>query len=262
MKTVVITGSTRGLGFGMAEEFLRRGHQVVVSGRSSVSLAHAITELASRNDIGHVLGEVCDVSLPDQVQALWDAAVNRFGRVDIWINNAGISHPRGSFQLQTVERIEAVVRANLLGAMYGSRVAAQGMLAQGGGFLYNMEGPRIDKPAAPGFSLYGSTKVGLSYLTQGLVHDLKDTPVRVGFLRPGMVMTDLLLDGFSPAELQQAQRRINLLADTVETVAPFLVERILANERHGARIAWLTQRKIFWRRLRAPFVQRRVLGEL
>lgn len=259
MKTIVITGSTRGLGFGMAEEFLRRDHQVVVSGRSSVTVAHAITQLASRHDIGHILGQPCDVSDHEQVQTLWDSAVARFGRIDIWINNAAIIHPRGSFQLQTVERIESVVRANLLGAMYGSRVAAHGMLAQGGGFLYNMEGPRIDQPATPGFSLYGSTKIGLSYLTSGLVRELQDTPVKVGFLRPGMVVTDSLLEAYSEAELRRARRIMNILADRVEKVAPFLVERILANETHGAHIVWMTQARLLWRYLIAPLARRRVI---
>ena len=261
MKTVVITGSTRGIGFGMAREFLRRGHQVVISGRSSVSVAPAVTRLASEFDIGHLLGHPCDVRDAGQVQALWDAAVARFGRIDIWINNAALSNPRAPFHEQSIERIDAIVDANLRGVMYASRVAIQGMLAQGGGFLYNMEGLGSNGMITPGLIPYGSTKAGLSYLTAGLIKEMQDTAVKVGFLSPGMVVTDLLTEGYSAEELTQAKRIFNILADRVETVAPFLVERILANDKHGARIAWLTTPKIAWRFMTSPFNKRDVFSE-
>ena len=74
-RTVVITGGTRGIGKGMAREFLKRGHRVVVCGRSNASAAAAAAELAEH---GEVLGQGCDVSDFASVQALWDAAVERF----------------------------------------------------------------------------------------------------------------------------------------------------------------------------------------
>jgi NAD(P)-dependent dehydrogenase (short-subunit alcohol dehydrogenase family) len=260
MKTVVITGSTRGIGFGLAEEFLKRGHQVVISGRSSVTVAQAVAKLAARYDIGHILAQPCEVSDYEQVQTLWDVSTARFGRVDIWINNAALSNPRKPLHQQDVERLEAVVRANLLGVMYASRVAIGGMLQQGGGQLFNMEGLGSSGPVTPGLVPYGATKSGLTYLTNGLIKELAGTAVKVGFLSPGMVVTDLLTEGYSQEELARARRIFNILADRVETVAPFLVERVLANPKHGARITWLTTPKIAWRFATSAITRRDVMG--
>ena len=89
MKTVVITGSTRGIGRGLAENFLARGCKVVVSGRQAEGVAAVVTELAGRHGEENVAGKACDISDGSQLQGLWDEAASRFGRVDIWINNAG-----------------------------------------------------------------------------------------------------------------------------------------------------------------------------
>src|SRR5690606_36859454 len=88
----VITGSTRGLGRGLAKELLARDCAVVICGRSQERVAKVTTELGERFGAGRVYGQTCDVmSLPD-VEALWEGTTARSGRVDIWVNNAGISH--------------------------------------------------------------------------------------------------------------------------------------------------------------------------
>jgi len=102
---VVITGSTRGLGFALAKEFLERSRRVTISGRTRESVERALSRLNSTAEgrqsglgsdaVQQMHGQPCDVSDPRQVQALWDGAVKRWGRVDIWINNAGISLPAG-----------------------------------------------------------------------------------------------------------------------------------------------------------------------
>ena len=82
----------------------------------------------------------CDVTDYEQVQALWDAAVARFGQVDIWINNAGIANTLTPFWELPPSLMQSVVQTNILGSMYGTSVALRGMLKQGYGALYNMEG--------------------------------------------------------------------------------------------------------------------------
>jgi NAD(P)-dependent dehydrogenase (short-subunit alcohol dehydrogenase family) len=89
MKIVVITGSTRGIGFGLAEAFLDLGCAVVVNGRSQTSVDQAIQRLAVRHNTEQILGFAADVADLAQVEAMWSAAIDRFGQVDIWINNAG-----------------------------------------------------------------------------------------------------------------------------------------------------------------------------
>lgn len=252
MKTVVITGSTRGIGFGMARESLRRGNHVVVSGRSPESTDGAAEALVEEYGDQLVMGRSCQVSRYEQVEELWDAAVGRFGEVDVWINNAGLGNPGLDFWEQSLERIEDLVHTNLLGVMYGSKVAMRGMLEQGHGQIYNMEGLGSNGMVLPGAVLYGTTKSAVTYLTRGLVKEARKTPVKVGFLSPGIVATDLI----SEEDLERSGRILRILADRVETVTPYLVERILANDRHGARIDWLPRRKIAWRFATAPFNRR------
>ena len=91
MKSIVITGSSRGIGYGLAEAFLERNCQVMVAGRSQASTAKAVAQLEAKYGDARVSGHACDVSCPDQVQALWDAAKAEFGQIDIWINNAGVN---------------------------------------------------------------------------------------------------------------------------------------------------------------------------
>ena len=86
---VVITGSTKGIGLGLAREFLRRGHDVVVSSRGSAAVEKAVAGLRADFPGRKVVGKVCDVADFAQVQSLWDAAVAGLGSVDIWVNNAG-----------------------------------------------------------------------------------------------------------------------------------------------------------------------------
>lgn len=252
-KSVVITGGTRGIGFGMAREFLWRGHRVAVCGRDPEGVERAVAALDEGHERGRVVGLVCDVGDYEQVRALWDAAVGRFGEVDVWINNAGVGDTGGDFWEREVGSIEEVVRTNLLGVMNGSKVAMRGMLGQGHGHVYNMEGLGSEGGfVLPGAIVYGATKSGVTYFTRGLVKEAKKTSVRVGFLNPGIVVTDLV----SAQDVESSRRFLNAVADRVETVAPYLVRRILANERHGARIEWLSRRKLAWRIVTAPFNKR------
>ena len=248
MRSVVISGGTRGIGYGMAGEFLGRGHRVVVCGR--VGVDSAVEALGAEHGMDRVFGMPCDVGDYGQVRALWHAAVEEFGGVDVWINNAGAPDAGGDFWGQEAGDFEAVVRTNLLGVMHGSHVAMRGMLGQGHGWIYNMEGLGSDGGiVVPGAIVYGATKSAVTYFTRGLIKEAAKSPVRVGFLSPGMVVTDLLTAG----DVERSRRFLRAVADRVETVAPYLVDRILANDRHGVRINWLPRRKLAWRLASSPF---------
>ena len=239
-KTVVVTGGTRGIGKGMAREFLKRGHRVVVCGRSEDSAAAAAAELAEH---GEVLGRGCDVSDYASVQALWDAAVMRFGAVDIWINNAGISNRRANVNDLRPEEMAEVVNTNLTGSFNGCRVAIDGMREQeNGGAVYVFEGFGSNGMTAPGLTPYGSTKRAISYMAQSLAKEVRGSNVIVGALSPGIVITDMsmLAGGRDTDRAAQARRIYNILGDRVERVTPWLVEKVLANRKNGASIKWLT----------------------
>lgn len=256
MKTVVITGGTRGIGYGMAWEFLKRDCQVVICGRSSDSTQAAVQTLAEQFGSDYVLGQPCDVSDYSQVQVLWDAAIARFGTVDIWVNNAGLSHPPHQLWQIDAERTKAVVDTNMLGLIYCNQIVISAMNEQGHGFIYNMEGSGSSGRPMPTLLLYQLTKRALKFMTDGLVKATKDMPVNVCYLSPGIVITDLLMEGYTDAELERVKRIFNILGDKVETVTPYLVEEMLKNDQHGARIAWLKTPGIIWRFLTSPFNKR------
>jgi NAD(P)-dependent dehydrogenase (short-subunit alcohol dehydrogenase family) len=253
---VVVTGGTRGIGRGRAPQVLARGAPLAISGRSRESVDKALADLGDG-----VVGAVCDVADRDRVQALWDAAAAEFGRIDHWINNAGAATARRPLTELPPEQLGTVVAANLLGVMHGSAVAVRGMSAQGGGTVWNMAGLGSDGRSVPGLIAYGATKRGADYFTTGLAKEVEGGPVRVAHLSPGMVVTDLLTQDYSPEELAKARKVFNILADRVETVTPWLADRVLAGTRNGGTVAWLTTPKIMGRFLLAPLRKRDLFGD-
>jgi len=258
MKHIVITGSTRGIGVGLAESFLSRGCSVTVSGRGQEAVDKAVTDLRSRFDAQHVFGWACDVTIPEQVQALWDRSVEQYGKVDIWINNAGTSGERGLVWELSPNVAQVPIITNILGTMFGAQVAMKGMLSQGFGEIYNMEGMGSDGRKHAGLTLYGTSKYAIHYFTESLAMEAKDTPVIVGALRPGMVITDMIVDRYDgrSEEWEKAKKIFNIIADEVENVTPWLAEKMLANQKNNAILSYSSSWKLLWRFLSQPFSRR------
>ncbi len=267
-RVVVITGGTRGIGLGLAREFGARGCRVVICGRTSVAVDTTLLDLYASGVAA--AGVAADVTDRVQVQALWDHAVSTYGRVDIWINNAGMSVPRRGLPQVPVEAVDAIVRTNLIGVINGSAVAQAGFDQQAqsgsGGWIWNMEGFGSNGQKQPGMTTYGATKRAVTYLTESLVKETKGTGTKVGFLSPGIVATDLLVDDYEgrPEEFERVKKIFNILGDRVETVTPWLAERVLTaveKDKHGARVAWLTKTKAFGRFARAGFRKRDIFND-
>ncbi len=257
MKSIVITGGSRGIGYGLADSFLTQGCVVTICGRNAENLQTAYESLSKKHEATKVLGCQGDVRDFSFVQNLWQQAKKRFGKVDIWINNAGISHPRLPVWEQTPQMLSAVVESNLIASLYGAKVAIQGMLEQGFGAVYNMEGSGSDGMKVKNLSVYGTTKYAIRFLTESLVIETKGTPIIIGAISPGIVFTDLLTGQYDDQEYimpNQTKRLLNILADRTETVTPWLVKKILTNQKTGVRIAWLTKRKALSRLLISPFL--------
>ncbi|MGB3712854.1 MAG: SDR family oxidoreductase, partial [Candidatus Promineifilaceae bacterium] len=179
MINVVITGSTRGFGYGLAEAFLDRDCAVSISGRTQTSVDDALRALSAGHRAERMMGRPCDVSDFEQIGALWDASKARFGQIDIWINNAGIAHPLMDIREMSPAQVAAVIETNLLGAIYGSQVALNGMMAQGFGSIYITSGHGGTGRKQDGLSLYGTSKAGLRYFTESLIIETKGSPVLV-----------------------------------------------------------------------------------
>ena len=263
MKSIVITGSTRGIGRGLAESFLARGCKVAVSGRSAMAVARLVSELAAQADAERVAGRACDITREQDLEALWDCACKAFGRVDVWINNAGISIHRAPLWEQSAADLAGIVDTNLTGMLLACKLSMAGMKEQGGGQIWNMEGFGSNGMAQPGLAAYGATKRAVNYLNQALRKDAAGTGVQICTLSPGIVITDLLVGDYdldSP-EWQRAKRMFNILGDRVETVTPFLADGILKANRDGAKVAWLTAGKAFGRFLAARFRKRDLFAD-
>ncbi|HTW16452.1 MAG TPA: SDR family oxidoreductase [Nocardioides sp.] len=242
-KSVVVTGSTKGIGFALARELLRGGHHVVVSGRSQDDVDEAAGKLQPEAAGGaQVTGLATDVTDPAQVQALWDAGVAAFGGVDLWINNAGVAYTMRTIAETTSGEVATMVGTNMLGTINGSQVALRGMTAAGGGRIFNVLGGGSDGSIRPGMGVYAATKRGLDMFTRALVKEVEGTSVRVGQVRPGILVTDgWLREAASNPESVASQRKmINILVDHVDDVAPYLVEKMVTSTKNGDEIAWLT----------------------
>jgi NAD(P)-dependent dehydrogenase (short-subunit alcohol dehydrogenase family) len=246
MKSAVITGSTKGIGLGLARELLKGGCSVAISSRSAAAVQREVENLGREFGADKVAGCPCDVTDYSQVQTLWSTARAAFGRVDIWINNAGISLSKIMLWDLPTDLIAPAVDTNMIGLMFGCQVAARGMLDHGSGQIYNMEGHGSNDMIVPGLSTYGATKRGVRYFTEALAEELKNTPVKIGAIGPGIVITDLVLEDLrcmSPENREESRVLINILADTIDTVAPFLAEEVLKDHENGASIQWMTLEK-------------------
>ncbi|CAL8463628.1 g3162 [Coccomyxa elongata] len=252
---VVVTGGTKGLGKAIAREFLRSGDRVMVSSRSVQAVRKAMNEL--RDEVGPAIwigGIDCDVSSPASVQRLTDGAASQMGSIDVWINNAGFSGSFQSFLDASPEQIQEVVQTNLLGCLLCTRAAMRLMAAQPrGGHIFNMDGAGADGLPTPQYAAYGATKAGIAHLLGSLKAEPACQRARVGVhcLSPGMVLTNLLLEGASDTNKQI----FNILCEQPETVAAFLVPRartVAARGEAGRYIRFLTLPRALLRFIAAP----------
>lgn len=254
-KVIVITGSTKGIGYGLAEEFLKRGHNVVVSGRNKERLDKAVSALAAQHK--NVAGYLCDVTKYDDNEKLFAFAKEKFGRVDIWINNAGVAHPMTNVWDLPLDVIQDSVNANVYGSIYGSRVAIKGMLEQGGGWIYNLEGFGSSGRTMAGLSVYGMTKAAAAFFGKSLAKEVANTSVKVATIQPGMVITDMVTGQYkTPEELEKVKPIFNIIANRLTDVVPWIADQMLKNEKNGALLQYQPRWKLMLRFLTAPFVKR------
>lgn len=250
MSSVVITGSTKGVGRGLANEFAKLGHDVVITSRRQADIAGVTEEMNNKYE-GRIIGQVCDITDKNQVEALWDLAKSEFGTVDYWINNAGYASGQSKIHEVPESLIHSMIDTNSLGTLFGSQVAITGFRKQGSGTLYNMLGGSFDgKRITPGMGVYSSTKASINIMTKYLIAENKNTNIVIGFISPGVLITENWLNEqkrLSAEEWAKTKPMIGMIIDHVETSTSWIVGQILLNKKSGKRIAWLTTWKILSR---------------
>jgi glucose 1-dehydrogenase len=188
-KVAVVTGGTRGLGLGIAREFIAAGASVVIAGRSQSALDNALAELQSGG--GQAGGISCDVGDLKQIEALGTFTVQTFGKIDIWVNNAGLSVPYGPTAAIAPADFMRLINTNIVGVYNGSRVALWYMLPNHSGKLINILG-RSGNKGIKFQNAYSASKIWVRSFTLSLAEEYKDQGVGIFAFNPGLVDTDML----------------------------------------------------------------------
>ena len=184
MKTVLITGGTRGIGLACVERFAEEGYRVATLYKNSRKIAE---ELSSR--LG-VTAMQCDVSDPDEVKAAASHLIEEFGTVDVLVNNAGISYS-GLLQDMTDSDWNNVIATNLSSAFFVSREIIPLMVRQGSGCIINVAS-MWGVTGASCEVAYSSAKAGLIGFTKALAKELAPSGIRVNAVAPGAISTDMM----------------------------------------------------------------------
>lgn len=256
IKTIVLTGSTRGIGHGLAEEFLKRGHQVILNGRDEAQVRQTVEELKKHGP--GVIGVAGDVTDEGTFQKLIDQSQSLFGKIDIWINNAGIPQTRNYFYELESSEIERLVSVNITSLMLGTRIAIGFFMHQGFGKVFNMEGFGSDGRMMDKLSLYGTSKRAVNYFTKSVSKEIKDKNIQLGILSPGMVRTDFLTGAMatgSDAEQERNKKVFDILAEDVDVVTEFLTSKMLISEKKYDRIEFLTKRRLIPKLFKLMFLK-------
>jgi NADP-dependent 3-hydroxy acid dehydrogenase YdfG len=210
------------------------------------------------------VGQAADVANYADVQALWAVGKTEFGSIDIWINNAGITTESANIDALPEDQIQSVVSTNLIGLMYCCKIAISGMLEQGQGKVFNMEGFGSDGLTREGLSVYGATKRAVRYFTKSLVKEYASTDLIICYMSPGIVVTDLLTRHMYDSESEGFQKRkrfLNVIGDHVETVAPFLVTGAIEANKTGDAVRWMTAWQALGRFIKSLFVKRDLFND-
>ena len=260
MRTAVITGSARGLGFEMAKQFKSNNFNVVICDILEAKLNEAKEKLEKIDGKGKVLSVVCDVTSERDLQNVMAKTLEAFNEVNIWINNAGVNQPDLPVCMLTEADIDFLLNVDLKGAINGSRIAFAHMVEQGYGQIYNVEGYGSNDAMKTGLTISGTAKRAITYFTEALAKESDshyDDKVLINRLTPGIMITNFLTQangGKTKVELTDKIKKVyNILGDYPETISAYVVPKMLKNKRNNSKIAWLTKRRALGKFFKALF---------
>jgi NAD(P)-dependent dehydrogenase (short-subunit alcohol dehydrogenase family) len=219
-RVALITGASRGLGAGLGERFLERGLRVVACARNRPKLA---------GDADRLLSVAADVTQAETMQQLCDAAVERFGQIDLWINNAGLLAPIGPLRENDPGEFARHIEVNVVGLFNGARAFIRHVRARGGpGVLLNISSGAA-RNAYAGWSAYCAGKAAVDRMSESIALEEADSGLRVHAVAPGIIDTDMqaLIRNCTPQQFPRVQKFLDLKAHEGFSSPGFVADRLL-----------------------------------
>ncbi len=189
-KVAAVTGGTRGIGRAIAEAFVREGAKVVISGRSEEKGQQALKEMDAGDAVVFVAG---DAKQREDCERVVDTAVEKFGRIDIMVNNAGGASNHAAVVDLTDEALDDALRWNLWSTFWCTRRSLQHMIPQKWGRIINISSVE-GKCGKPGVSIYVTAKHAVNGLTKACAHEVGTLGITVNALCPGAIETDIMAE--------------------------------------------------------------------
>lgn len=262
MKTVVVTGSARGFGYELVRLFRERNYNVVVCDISKDALDDAVKKLNKIDSKGNILAYQIDITKEDDVVKMIDSVIKENKTIDIWINNAGVNQPNKAIWELDKSTIDRLIDIDLKGTVLCSKLIMPVMIKQKGGQIYNVEGHGSNDAKIFGLSLYGTAKRAVTYFTETLAMEAEkmNTNVLVGKITPGIMITNFIntaLGDGEKIELDEKTKKVyNILGDYPETIAEFMVDKIINNKKNNVKFMWLTNGRAALRFMTCAFNKR------
>ena len=187
-KTAIVTGGTRGIGFAIVKKYLENGANVAIAGSRQESVEKAMEKLPEYED--RIMGIWPDICSPDEVAEAFASVKEKFGRIDILANNAGLSS-RTSLYEYTLEEFSKIMDINVKAVFVCSQAAARIMKEQGDGVIINTSS-MVGEYGQPSGCGYPTSKFAVNGLTKSLARELAKDKIRVNAVAPGVTRTDML----------------------------------------------------------------------
>jgi len=223
-KVIVITGASSGLGEAAARHLSAAGAPVALGARRTDRLDAIAKELTERG--GEVLTLATDVTKRDQVSKLVDTAVEKFGRIDVMINNAGLM-PHSPLERLKVDEWDRMIDVNIKGVLYGIAAALHHMKQQKAGHIINVSSVAGHK-VTPAGAVYAATKHAVRALSEGLRQEVKPYNIRTTIISPGAVATELpdsITEADVSARIHDFYKEVAIPADSFARAVAFAISQ-------------------------------------
>ncbi|MFK8250736.1 SDR family NAD(P)-dependent oxidoreductase [Ancylobacter terrae] len=218
-RVIFVTGATSGIGAATALAFARRGDRVIVTGRDRGR--GASIEAACRRVGADALFLACDVTVSGAVEGAIARTLDRFGRLDVAVNNAGFQERSASLLEQDDAIYAQVFDTNVRAVLAGMRAQIAAMLAGGGGSIVNVASVSGVRNPYPGFALYGASKAALLHLTRAAAAEFAPSGIRINAVSPGRIHTPMMAGNGVPLDAVAAalpSRRLGEAAEVAEAI--------------------------------------------